>query len=77
MPYAVLEKELETLPAEAVDQVVDFVRFIKWKFSGGNTIDFDERLDDFGDLKIPAEKQAFLNEVGNLSFDAKTVDASR
>ena len=33
MPYAVLEKEIETLPQSAVGEVVDFVRFIKWKFA--------------------------------------------
>ena len=33
MPYAVLEKELETLPQAAVGEVVDFIRFIKLRFS--------------------------------------------
>lgn len=33
MPYAVLEKEIETLPSAAVDEVVDFIRFIKSRFA--------------------------------------------
>lgn len=32
MQYAVLEKEIETLPSAAVDEVVDFIRFIKLRF---------------------------------------------
>ena len=33
MPFAVLEKEIETLPQATVGEVVDFIRFIKTKFS--------------------------------------------
>jgi hypothetical protein len=33
MSYAILEKEIETLPQSAVSEVVDFVRFIKSKLS--------------------------------------------
>ncbi len=32
MPYAVLEKEIETLPHAAISEVVDFIRLIKLKF---------------------------------------------
>ena len=32
MPYAVLEKEIGTLPPAAISEVVDFIRLIKLKF---------------------------------------------
>ena len=37
MPYAVLEKEIETLPESAVEEVIDFVRFIKQKIEAART----------------------------------------
>jgi len=33
MSYALLEKEIETLPAEAVAEAVNFIRFLKFQFS--------------------------------------------
>ena len=37
MPYAVLEKEIETLPHAAISEVVDFIHLIKLKFPEENT----------------------------------------
>lgn len=38
MPYAVLEKEIETLPHAAISEVIDFIRLIKLKFPEENTV---------------------------------------
>ena len=38
MPYAALEKEIETLPHAAISEVVDFIRLIKLKFPEENSI---------------------------------------
>ncbi len=60
MPYAVLEKEIETLPHAAISEVIDFIRLIKLKFPEEKSMygvwknepfymspDFDEPLEDF------------------------------
>jgi len=38
MPYAVLEKEIGTLPPAAISEVVDFIRLIKLKFPEENAV---------------------------------------
>ena len=38
MPYATLEKEIETLPHAAISEVVDFIRLIKLKFPEENSV---------------------------------------
>lgn len=37
MPYAVLEKEIQTLPNAAISEVIDFIRLIKLKFPEENS----------------------------------------
>ena len=38
MSYAVLEKEIESLPQAAISEVVDFVRLLKLKFPEDGTL---------------------------------------
>ncbi|MBO7639606.1 MAG: DUF2281 domain-containing protein [Treponema sp.] len=38
MPYAALEKEIETLPHAAISEVLDFIRLIKLKFPEDDTV---------------------------------------
>ena len=44
MPYAVLEKEIQTLPPAALSEVVDFIRLIKMKFQEKDTLPAKESL---------------------------------
>lgn len=48
MSYAVLEKELETLPEYAVEEVVDFIRFIKQKIERSATKKAEAKSSMFG-----------------------------
>lgn len=44
MPYAVLEKEIQTLPPAALSEVVDFIRLIKMKFQEKDTVSAKKSL---------------------------------
>lgn len=44
MPYAVLEKEMRTLPPAALSEVIDFIRLIKMKFQDEDIISTKKSL---------------------------------
>lgn len=44
MSNAVLEKEIESLPNAAINEVLDFIRFVKLKFSVEDTVSAKKSL---------------------------------
>ena len=52
MSYAVLEKEIATLPHAAISEVVDFIRLIKLKFPEEDSISEKNLFLAFGKMSL-------------------------
>ncbi len=70
MSYALAEKELETLPEELTDEVTDYIKFLKYKFSLMNAHSSVKRTPILGlaegQYSIPDDINAYDDEVADI-----------
>lgn len=73
MSYAVLEKELKTLPEEYLDYVADYIELLKYKISFLDQNQCSKKIPIIGlaekKFPIPDDINAYDNEIAALFRD--------
>lgn len=67
MPLAVLEKEIETLPAESMTEIMDYIQYLKFKYNNDSKIDVSKRFGSFPELQaVPSDIDFCNNEIAEM-----------